>query len=143
MRICALPLGVSAFMVSPLLLSLAGEPKPTPALASLPAPAVSSRTNRLTAASPVVITRTWVTTNLVRLNSNVWVFVTPTNRVTVRPRPWQSNIVKPGIYEAEPYKGIVVAPGPQWDDRCLVLGGNPNYPMPVQRPELRLIPRGK
>jgi hypothetical protein len=50
--------------------------------------------------------------------------------------------LKPGIYEAAPYSGIVVVPEAHTDDRALVPVGNEALKMPVIKPEIRLIPRG-
>jgi hypothetical protein len=51
--------------------------------------------------------------------------------------------VPPGVYEAEPYKAIVVVPGPHPDDRCIIgQGAAATAPaMPMIKPELRLVPR--
>jgi hypothetical protein len=47
----------------------------------------------------------------------------------------------PGIYEAAPYKCIVVVPDAQLDDQCIV-GPRANPPrMPTIKPDLELIPR--
>jgi hypothetical protein len=58
---------------------------------------------------------------------------------------------KPGVYESVPYSGIIVVPPPHPDDRGIlghlgqhhqISGPTPELaaPMPIIRPELRLIP---
>jgi len=54
----------------------------------------------------------------------------------------------PGVYETAPYTCIVVVPGAHPDDKMIVggaaVGMNEVDPkMPIVRPELRFIPRGK
>jgi hypothetical protein len=48
--------------------------------------------------------------------------------------------VSPGVYKTVPYSCIVVVPGPQPDDRCIVRPGGGDSSMPVVKPELRFIP---
>ena len=48
----------------------------------------------------------------------------------------------PGVYEASPFTGIIVVPGPHPDDRCIIKPGH-SPTMPQLAPDLRLIPRGK
>lgn len=57
--------------------------------------------------------------------------------------------LEPGIYEAAPFTCIVVVPGRHLDDKMIVggqslAGTNVFVPrMPMVRPELRFIPRGR
>ncbi len=51
------------------------------------------------------------------------------------------DVVKPGIYEAAPFAGIVIVPGPQFDDRAVLEPKGRGISMPTITPELRLIPR--
>jgi hypothetical protein len=85
--------------------------------------------------------RSWMVTNAAVSKSNRWIYLQPPRGFALAPRPNTPNALPPGVYESEPYKCIVVVPGPQWDDRCLVSGGDPTAPMPVRKPELRLVPR--
>jgi hypothetical protein len=90
--------------------------------------------------SPLPVTR-WslVPTNSAQATSNLWGH-------SQKPRRFARNDqagVLPGVYESEPYKCIVVVPGAQWDDRCLFPGSDVSVPMPVHKPELRLVPRRK
>lgn len=49
--------------------------------------------------------------------------------------------LKPGVYLSEPYSCIVIVPGAQADDGALIPPAEPVPPIPVVRPELRLVPR--
>ena len=72
-----------------------------------------------------------------------WFFV-PTNNnagsLLFRP-PKTTNHTSPGVYEGAPYKCIVVVPGPQHDDRCIIGLGAAQSRMPTITPDLELIPR--
>ena len=66
----------------------------------------------------------------------------------VVPKPLAPAMPKPGIYQAEPYSGIVIVPGPHPDDRAIIGWSNPTPgapavtpEMPTVKPELRLVPR--
>ena len=52
-------------------------------------------------------------------------------------------IIPPGVYKTAPYSCIVVVPGPQLDDKCIVNPGGGNSPMPIIKPDLRFIPLGQ
>jgi hypothetical protein len=51
------------------------------------------------------------------------------------------QLLKPGVWQTEPYSCIVVVPGPHPDDRALIARGETKMNMPIIRPELRFIPR--
>lgn len=51
-------------------------------------------------------------------------------------------IILPGVYKTAPYNCIVVVPGPQLDDKCVVNPGGGNSRMPIIRPDLQFIPWG-
>ena len=85
--------------------------------------------------------RLWAPTNSVPSSSKLWARPQPPRSFALGPGPNGPRLPPPGIYESEPYKCIVVVPGAQWDDRCLVPGGDSTAPMPVHKPELRLVPR--
>jgi hypothetical protein len=85
----------------------------------------------------------WVPTNSLGPISNLWVLPRHPPSFARGARPGEPGSVPPGVYESEPYTCIVVVPGPQWDDRCLVPGGAAIEPMPVVKPELRLVPHHK
>jgi hypothetical protein len=56
-----------------------------------------------------------------------------------------AGLPKPGVYTSAPYTCIVVVPGDHPDDKSIVGGrgvGQEVEPMPMYKPELRLIPRG-
>lgn len=60
------------------------------------------------------------------------------------PRPGSEllrNHPAPGVYEGAPYKCIVVVPGPQQDDRCIIGLGAAQSRMLTIMPDLELIPR--
>jgi hypothetical protein len=60
------------------------------------------------------------------------------------PRPGSEpsrNHPAPGVYEGAPYKCIVVVPGPQQDDRCIIGLGAAQSRMLTITPDLELIPR--
>jgi hypothetical protein len=101
------------------------------------------RSSRLPSQALLLNSRVWVLTNAVGSSSNLWMLPQQPRLFALGPRPDAPMTAPPGMYEPEPYKGIVVVPGSQWDDRCLVFGGDPTAPMPVHKPELRLIPRSK
>jgi hypothetical protein len=90
---------------------------------------------------PATNGRAWVLTNSPWSRSNVWIFPRGARPFGPGRGPVAPPVAPPGVYESEPYKGIVVVPGPQWDDRCLTFGGDWTAPMPVVKPDLRLIPR--
>ena len=48
----------------------------------------------------------------------------------------------PGVYRTAPYSCIVVVPGPQLDNKCIINPGGGNSPMPIIKPELHFIPWG-
>ncbi len=80
-------------------------------------------------------------TNLFRLPDRSQRRVPGTNQATA------PELLKPGVYEASPYTCIVIVPGPQPDDKCIIgrggAGGTTVDPrMPILKPELRLIPHG-
>ncbi|PWU08642.1 MAG: hypothetical protein C5B50_29145 [Verrucomicrobia bacterium] len=53
-----------------------------------------------------------------------------------------SKLPKPGIYEAHPYTMIVIVPGPQPDDKCIVSASREtDRNMPIIRPQIELVPR--
>ena len=54
--------------------------------------------------------------------------------------PSAPSAVPPGVYRTAPYNCIVVIPGPQLDDKCIVNPGGGNDPMPVIKPDLQFIP---
>ena len=47
---------------------------------------------------------------------------------------------RPGIYKTEPYACIVIVPGKQPDDQCVVKPIESGSTMPVIRPKLRFVP---
>ncbi len=57
--------------------------------------------------------------------------------------PAGSPRVAPGVYETAPCSCIVVVPGPQLDDRCIINPSGGDSSMPIVRPDLRFIPRGQ
>jgi len=87
--------------------------------------------------------RMWMPTNSVGSESNRWTYLQQPRLFALGRGPNARTAPPPGVYESEPYKCIVVVPGPQWDDRCVVYGGDWTAPMPVHEPELRLVPRRK
>jgi hypothetical protein len=48
---------------------------------------------------------------------------------------------EPGISEAAPFACIVVVPGSNHDDQCIVTPGDSGSKMKIIKPDLRLIPR--
>jgi hypothetical protein len=56
--------------------------------------------------------------------------------------PTAPPIITPGVYKTAPYSCIVVVPGPQLDDKCIVNPGGGNSPMPIIKPDLHFIPWG-
>jgi len=54
--------------------------------------------------------------------------------------PSAPSATPPGVYRTFPYSCIVVVPGPQLDDKCIVNPGGGNDPMPVIKPDLQFIP---
>ena len=109
----------------------------------------AGRTNVLILAPPPAAhggTNLLWNTNLFRGLTNRWLFKSPS------PQNWPGTVrPRPGIYEAAPYTGIVVVPGPHPDDRALIgeqsTGAanlvEPELRTPIIVPELRLIPRGQ
>jgi hypothetical protein len=70
----------------------------------------------------------------------------PLSQSSAKPLPFRgmpsnSMVLAGGVYEAAPYSMIVVVPGPHADERGFVRPVEPNWPMPVVKPDLRLIPR--
>jgi hypothetical protein len=63
----------------------------------------------------------------------------PTPRLRSQAAP---AIIPPGVYRTAPYSCIVVVPGPQLDDKCIVNPGGGNDPMPIIKPDLQFIPWG-
>lgn len=58
-------------------------------------------------------------------------------------QPPPAPIVLPGTYVCEPYTCLLVVPGPHPDDKCVIASGGPRDPMPMFKPELRLVPFGQ
>ena len=56
--------------------------------------------------------------------------------------PAAPPIIPPGVYKTAPYSCIVVVPGPQLDDKCIVNPGGGNSRMPIIKPDLHFIPWG-
>jgi hypothetical protein len=56
-------------------------------------------------------------------------------------RPEHSQPLKPGIYQTRPYAIILVVPGAEHDDCCVVGGTSGNSKMPVIKPDVRAIPK--
>jgi hypothetical protein len=54
--------------------------------------------------------------------------------------PSAPSAVPPGVYRTFPYSCIVVVPGPQLDDKCVVNPGGGHCPMPIIKPDLQFIP---
>jgi hypothetical protein len=50
--------------------------------------------------------------------------------------------ILPGVYKTAPYNCIVVVPGPQLDDKCVVNPGGGNSRMPIIKLDLQFIPWG-
>ena len=48
--------------------------------------------------------------------------------------------IPPGVYKTVPYSCIVVVPGPQLDDKCIINPGGGNSSMPIVKPDLQFIP---
>ncbi len=71
--------------------------------------------------------------------SNVIIIPVRSNPVVVPSAP---PIIPPGVYKTAPYCCIVVVPGPQLDDKCIVNPGGGNSPMPVVKPDVQFIPWG-
>jgi hypothetical protein len=106
---------------------------------------LSSRTNVLPVAfvkQPGLRGYTWLLTNSAAWKSNRWASSGQPRLFAFRGSNTPAS-PPPGVYESKPYTGIVVVPGPQWDDRCLFPGPDVTPPMPTGKPELRLVPRKK
>ena len=82
---------------------------------------------------------TWVLTNSPWLRSNVWVLPRGLAPFGLGRSSGAPMVAPPGVYESAPYKGIVVVPGPQWDDRSLVFGENESAPLQCRCPRLRYL----
>src|ERR1035441_571387 len=54
--------------------------------------------------------------------------------------PTAPPMIPAGVYKTVPYSCIVVVPGPQPDDRCVINPGDVASAMPIVRPDLRFIP---
>jgi hypothetical protein len=48
--------------------------------------------------------------------------------------------LKPGVYEIRPCAIVLIAPGPEHDDCCVVGATGAGSKMPVIKPELRAVP---
>jgi hypothetical protein len=55
----------------------------------------------------------------------------------VNPPSWP---LAPGVYKTAPFACIVIVPGKNPDDRCVIVPGECDPRMPVVKPELRFIP---
>jgi hypothetical protein len=52
-----------------------------------------------------------------------------------------TNQPSPGVYEAAPYKGIVIVPDAQPDDRCIIVPPAAQPHITTIAPDLKLVPR--
>ncbi len=53
---------------------------------------------------------------------------------------FSSTYPPPGVYKTTPYTCIVVVPGPNADDKCIIRGGNTDLRMIATEPPLTFIP---